>query len=143
MPEGNNVYLNLHAKGDQIFYCELSAGIYSWTWQAPDAKLYDTNNKALVGSHGAGPSWTHNDGSSVKAKVIQKIDALDKASAPWLLLEVTGHKGDGLLAQASYIQRINTHGGVSPIAGCDANHLGSGKQVPYSADYIFYKKQLF
>jgi Protein of unknown function (DUF3455) len=140
VPEGNNVYLNVHAKGDQIFYCALNAGVYSWTWQSPDAKLYDAQNKALVGSHGAGPSWTHKDGSSVKAKVIQKTDAPDKASAPWLLLEVTERKGGGLLAQTSYIQRINTHGGVSPISSCDANHLGMEKKIPYEADYTFYSK---
>jgi Protein of unknown function (DUF3455) len=140
VPEGNNVYLNVHAKGDQIFYCALSTGVYSWTWQAPDAKLYDAQNNDLVGSHGAGPSWTHNDGSSVKAKVIQKIDAPGKASAPWLLLEVTGHKGDGLLTHTSYIQRINTHGGMSPVSSCDANHLGMEKKIPYEADYTFYSK---
>jgi Protein of unknown function (DUF3455) len=140
VPDGNSVYLTVHAKGDQIFYCMLSAGVYSWTWQAPDAKLYDTQNKALVGSHGAGPSWTHKDGSSVKAKVIQKIDTPDKASAPWLLLEVTGRKGDGLLAHTSYIQRINTQGGVSPISSCNANHLGMEKKIPYEADYTFYSK---
>ncbi|MEQ1739980.1 MAG: DUF3455 domain-containing protein [Methyloglobulus sp.] len=140
VPEGNNVSLNVHGKGDQIFYCALSTGVYSWIWQAPDAKLYDAQNKALVGSHGAGPSWLHTDGSSVKAKVIQKTDAPDKASAPWLLLEVTEGKGDGLLAHASYIQRINTQGGLSPISSCDANHLGTEKRMAYEADYIFYSK---
>jgi Protein of unknown function (DUF3455) len=140
VPEGNSVYLTVYAKGDQIFHCVLKTGVYSWKWYAPEAKLYAIQSQALVGSHGAGPSWTHKDGSSVKAKVIQKIDAPDKASAPWLLLEVTGHQGDGLLAQASYIQRINTQGGVAPSSACDANHLGSERRVPYNADYTFYGK---
>jgi Protein of unknown function (DUF3455) len=140
VPEGNSAYLTVRAKGDQIFHCILKTGEYSWKWHAPEAKLYDTQNQTLVGSHGAGPSWTHKDGSSVKAKVIQKIDAPDKASAPWMLLEVTEHQRDGLLAQASYIQRVNTQGGVAPLSGCDANHLGSERRVSYSADYVFFNK---
>ena len=138
-PTANAAYLTLHAKGDQIFHCVLKTGAYNWKWHAPEAKLYDKQN-ALVGSHGAGPSWTHKDGSSINAKVIQKADAANMADAPWLLLEVTEHKGEGLLAQASYIQRINTQGGVAPLSGCDANHLGAEKRVPYTADYSFYNK---
>ena len=140
VPDGNNIYMTLHAKGDQIFHCVLKAGVYSWKWHAPDAKLYDTQTQAEVGSHGAGPSWVYKDGSGVIAKVLQKTDAPDKVSAPWLLLEVSGHKGDGFLALTSYIQRINTQGGVTPSSGCDANHLGSEKRVPYLADYVFFSK---
>lgn len=139
VPTGNSAYLTLHAKGDQIFHCVLKTGTYNWKWHSPEAKLYDKQN-ALVGSHGAGPSWTHKDGSSINAKVIQKADAPNKADAPWLLLEVTEHKGEGILAGAAYIQRISTQGGVAPLSGCDANHLGSEKRVPYTADYSFYNK---
>lgn len=140
VPDGNKSLLTVHAKGDQIYLCGLEAGVYKWKWQAPDAKLYDSQEQTLVGRHGAGPSWEYRDGSSAKAKVIQKVDAPDKANVPWLLLEVTQHKGDGLLAQASYIQRINTQGGVSPSSGCDTNHIGAEQRVPYSADYNFYSK---
>ena len=140
VPEGNNATLTVHAKGDQIFHCVLKAGVYSWKWHAPEAKLYGVQNQAVVGSHNAGPSWTYNDGSSVKAKVIQKIDAPDKAATNWLLLEATDHKREGVLARVSYIQRINTQGGVAPSIGCDANHIGSEKRVPYSADYVFFSK---
>jgi Protein of unknown function (DUF3455) len=138
VPGGNKSLLTVHAKGDQIYLCVLDAGVYAWKWQAPDAKLFDSQNQTLVGSHGVGPSWEYRDGSSAKAKVIQKADAPDKANVPWLLLEVTQHKGQGLLAQASYIQRINTQGGVSPISACDTNHLGTERRVYYSADYVFY-----
>ena len=139
VPDGNSAYLTVYAKGDQIFHCVLKTGAYSWKWHAPEAKLYDTQNQILVGSHGAGPSWAYKDGSGVKAKGIQKTDAPEKSAAPWLLLEVTEHKGEGLLGKASFIQRINTQGGVAPSSGCDANHLGAEKRVPYNADYVFFK----
>jgi Protein of unknown function (DUF3455) len=140
VPIENKSKLTLHAKGDQIYLCAVEASVYAWKWQAPNANMYDTQNKSLLGTHGAGPSWTYKDGSSVKAKVIKKVDAPDKSSAPWLLLEVTDRKGNGLLASVSYIQRINTQGGISPITVCDANHLGSEKRIPYSADYLFFIK---
>ena len=33
----------------------------------------------------------------------------------------------------------NTAGGVAPAAGCDASHVGTAVQVPFSADYYFYR----
>jgi Protein of unknown function (DUF3455) len=140
VPEGNKPLLTVKANGDQIYLCSLDSGAYSWKWQSPDAKLYATDNKTLVGSHGEGPSWAYKDGSSVKAKLMQKADVPNKANIPWLLLAATENKGVGLLTQTSYIQRINTLGGLSPNSGCDANHLGTEKRVPYRADYIFYAK---
>lgn len=140
VPDGNNAYLTVHAKGAQIFHCALKADAYSWKWHAPEAKLYDMQNQDLIGSHDVGPSWTYKDGSSIAAKAVQKIDAPDKDSAQWLLLEVIKQQKAGLLAQTSFVQRINTQGGIPPTAGCDANHIGSEKRVGYSADYIFYKK---
>jgi hypothetical protein len=140
-PYGNVPLLDVFAKGDQIFMCAYDGKTYSWKWQAPDAKLYDTQAKALIGSHGAGPSWTYRDGSGVKGKIIKKVDAPDKSAAQWLLLEVIEHSGKGVLTEVTYIQRTNTQGGVAPASGCDANHLGAEKRVPYSALYGFYKKQ--
>ena len=135
---GNKPQLSLHAKGDQIYVCASEAGAYSWKWQAPDAKLFDAQTGKQVGTHGAGPVWDYQDGSSVKARMTQKIESPDSKAIPWLLLEVTEHKGNGALAKAAYILRINTQGGVAPETGCDDNHLGSQVRVPYSADYNFY-----
>jgi Protein of unknown function (DUF3455) len=140
VPEGNTMLLTVHAIGDQVFHCVVQKGVYSWKWHSPEAKLYDTQNQAIVGSHEAGPSWTLKDGSSMKAKVIQKVDAPEKSAAPWLLLEAREHKGVGLLSQTDYVQRINTQGGISPLASCDPNHLGAEKRVAYRADYVFYGK---
>lgn len=130
--------LTAHAKGDQIFLCMLEAGAYQWKWQAPEATLYDPADKSIVGSHGFGPNWVYRDGSSVKAKVIGKADSPDKDAALWLLLESTEHKGKGQFAQVGFIQCLHTWGGMPPSSVCDANHLGSEKRIPYSADYTFY-----
>ena len=137
---GNKPQLSVHAIGDQIYACSLDSGTYAWKWQAPDAKLFDPQNQQVLGSHGAGPIWEYRDGSSVTAKMTQKVDSPDKSAVPWLLLEVTGHKGTGLLGKTGYILRINTKGGMAPATGCDGNHLGAKTRVPYSADYNYYNQ---
>ncbi len=140
VPNADTLQMTLHAKGEQIYACEQEGHAYNWKWQAPDAKLYD-DQQAEVGRHSAGPTWTHKDGSSVTAKLLQKVAAPDSTAAPWLLLEATGNKGKGAFAETGYIMRINTQGGATPPAEeCDDEHKGTEKRVAYSADYNFYRK---
>jgi hypothetical protein len=139
VPAGYSPVLTVHAKGDQIYQCTVNKGEYSWETQAPDAKLFDGRGN-IVGNHTAGPLWEYKEGSQVVGKVLKKIDMAPGSSIAWLLVEVVSHKGDGLFSNVSYINRINTHGGLAPSSGCDANHLGGEKRVPYTADYVFYGK---
>ena len=118
---------------------QLNKGEYAWETQAPDAKLFDDQGK-IVGNHTAGPLWEYKEGSQVVGKVLKKIDMAPGSAISWLLVEVVSHKGDGLFSNVSFINRINTHGGLPPTSGCDANHLGGEKRVAYTADYVFYCK---
>jgi hypothetical protein len=140
VPAGNTAILFLHAKGEQIYQCLFNKNAYVWQLQAPDAKLFDADGK-LAGSHAAGPVWRYRDGSQARGRIIAKMSPAN-SSIDWLLIDTVGHKGKGILAEASYINRINTQGGLPPSSGCDANHLGSEKHVSYSADYVFYAKQV-
>ena len=106
---------------------------------APDAKLFDEEGK-LVGNHSAGPLWEYKEGSRVVGRVVNKIDRAPGKAISWLLVEVVSHQGDGLFSSVSFINRVNTHGGLPPSSGCNANHSGSEKRVAYTADYIFYGK---
>jgi hypothetical protein len=139
VPTGYSPVLTVHAKGDQIYQCTVNKGEYSWETQAPDAKLFDGQGN-IVGNHTAGPLWEYKEGSQVVGKVLKKIDMAPGSSIAWLLVEVVSHKGDGLFSNVSFINRINTHGGLVPSSRCDANHLGGEKRVPYTADYVFYGK---
>ncbi|MDD5410249.1 MAG: DUF3455 domain-containing protein [Methylobacter sp.] len=139
VPEGYSPVLTAHAKGDQIYQCSLKEGKYSWETLAPDAKLFDAEGK-IVGNHTAGPLWEYKEGSRVVGRVVKKIDMEPGASIAWLLVEVVSHQGDGLFSNVSFINRVNTHGGLPPSSGCDVNHLGGEKRVAYTADYIFYGK---
>jgi hypothetical protein len=138
-PAGYSPVLTVHAKGDQIYQCSANKGQYAWETQAPDAKLFDDQGN-IVGNHMAGPLWEYKEGSRVVGKVIKKIDMALGSAISWLLVEVVSHKGEGLFSNVNFINRINTHGGLPPTSGCDANHLGSEKRVAYTADYVFYSK---
>jgi hypothetical protein len=63
---------------------------------------------------------------------------------PWLLLQVVGAQHGptegATLTKTTFIQRLNTSGGVAPSTGCSgATNVGSTALVSYSADYFFYQ----
>lgn len=138
VPNGHMPLFTLHAKGDQIYHCVFKENTFKWI-VAPKAILFDNQGK-IVGTHNQGPTWQHQDGSTILGKIIQKTDDSREQMMPWLLVEVTEYKGQGLLSNIAYINRVNTQGGLQPIKPCDNNHLGSEKPVAYQADYIFYSK---
>ena len=53
-----------------------------------------------------------------------------------------GPTGGKLLANTTFVQRLNTNGGSAPVAGCAvAGDVGKQALVPYSADYYFFHQQ--
>jgi hypothetical protein len=136
-PANEQLLLQVHAKGDQVYTCMSAPAQYTWTLKAPDAQLFDKDGKPF-GKHFAGPSWEANDGSRVMGKAVANAPSPDADSIPWLLVNVVSHDGSGVLSRATTIQRLNTKGGKAPASGCDAAHAGQEVRVPYSADYLFY-----
>lgn len=64
---------------------------------------------------------------------------------PWLLLKVVGSEpgptGGDRLTVTTYMQRVNTMGGLAPSIGCTlAEDVGKREFVQYEADYVFYYK---
>ena len=136
-PANEQLLLQVHAKGDQVYTCKEGVTQFAWTLKAPDAQLFDKDGKPF-GKHFAGPSWEANDGSRVKGTAVANAPSPDADSIPWLLVNIVGHEGSGVLSRATTIQRINTKGGKAPASGCDSAHAGQEVRVPYSADYLFY-----
>jgi hypothetical protein len=136
-PASEQLVVQVHAKGEQIYSCKVDGPQPGWTLKAPEAQLFDKDGKAF-GKHFAGPSWEANDGSRVVGKAAASVPSPDADSIPWLLVKVVSHSGEGLLARVTSIQRINTKGGKAPASGCDAAHAGQEVRVPYSADYRFF-----
>ena len=136
-PASEQLLLQVHAKGDQVYTCKEEIKQYSWMLKAPDAQLFDKDGKPF-GKHFAGPSWEAKDGSRVTGKAVANAPSPDADSIPWLLVNVVSHEGNGVLSRATSIQRFNTKGGKAPVSGCDASHAGQERRVPYTADYLFY-----
>jgi hypothetical protein len=135
-PAGSQLVLELFADGVQIYTCDPKDGGYGWTFNAPDAKLFD-NDGRQVGTHFSGPAWELDDGSGVNGEVVAKADAPESGAIQWLLLRVSGHQGSGALSGVSYIRRVDTKGGLAPTKGCDAQHLSQQARMRYSATYQF------
>jgi hypothetical protein len=136
-PANEQLLLQVHAKGDQVYTCRGDAAQFTWTLKTPDAQLFDKEGKPF-GKHFAGPSWEANDGSRVTGKAVANAPSPDANSIPWLLVNIISHDGNGVVSRATTIQRLNTKGGKAPASGCDATHVGQELRVPYSADYLFY-----
>jgi hypothetical protein len=136
-PANEHLLLQVHAKGDQVYTCKNDAAQFTWTLKAPDAQLFDKDDKPF-GKHFAGPSWEAADGSRVTGKAAANAPSPDANSIPWLLVNIVNHDGTGVLSRAATIQRINTKGGKAPASGCDASHVGQDLRVPYSAAYLFF-----
>jgi hypothetical protein len=137
-PANEQVVLMAHASGSQIYVCQAGADQkLAWTLKAPEADLSDAKG-ANIGRHFAGPTWKHSDGSEVTGKAAAREDAPEPGAIPWLLVNVTGHTGSGVLTRVTSIQRIHTKGGQAPATGCDDSHSGGEVKVPYTADYYFF-----
>jgi hypothetical protein len=133
VPGGNKVCFHVYAVGVQIYRWDGSA----WAFVAPAAVLYaDADHDGEVGTHYAGPTWESNSGSKV---VGRRIDGCtpDATAIPWLLLQTVTAQGPGVLHRVTYIQRVNTVGGLAPAA--PGAFVGEVQQVPYTAEYFFYR----
>ena len=135
--EGEQLVLQVHAVGFQIYVCQQTDAKYAWALKAPDAELHD-QQAGVVGRHYAGPAWKYKDGSEVTGKLVAKVDSPDADSIPWLLLTAAGHSGDGVLSRVDSIQRIHTKGGLPPKNDCDASKVNHALKSAYTADYYFY-----
>lgn len=139
--DGSKVFLVGHAVGVQIYSCNATPNGYAWGLVAPRANLYADNGKLIV-THFGGPTWQATDGSKVIGKRVDGV-TVDSTAIPWLLLSAAstaaGPDGDRLVS-TTFIQRVATTGGVAPpVADCNAGTAGTTEEVPYTADYYFWK----
>ncbi|MET0768416.1 MAG: DUF3455 domain-containing protein [Solirubrobacteraceae bacterium] len=141
VPEGHKPFLIAHASGVQRYPCTTVPGGHAWGASTPQAVLTGGNGH-VIGDHFGGPSWRTKDGSTVTAARVDGV-TVDPAAIPWLLLRRTPvgiGVTDGRLGATTYIQRVATAGGLTPpAADCNALTAGTTREVPYTADYVFWK----
>src|SRR5580698_9867506 len=102
---GETVVLSVHAEGAQVYECKAGAdGKLAWTFREPIATLLLDGK--TIGRHFAGPDWEHGDGSAVVGKVAATAPGETAGDIPWLKLDVTNHRGGGLLSNVTTVQRL-------------------------------------
>jgi Protein of unknown function (DUF3455) len=108
------------------------------------------SNPAVVAPGMIRVTWQHSqDTSTIWAKVNPDGSSSNpgfvaQGAVAWLLLKVVGAQdgptGGDTLTATTFVQRLNTSGGVAPSTGCASpTDLGNQAFVPYTADYFFYK----
>ena len=133
---GEILVTTAHAVGSQVYECKYdTAGKLVWQFREPIATLFVGGKTA--GRHYAGPNWEMTDGSVVGGKVAARAPGASASDIPLLKLEAVAPKGEGQLSGITTIQRLNTRGGGAD-GTCES--LGAFLNVPYTADYAFYKK---
>jgi hypothetical protein len=114
-------------------------------------------NPALVADGPIRATWQAKDTSTIWGKVRPADpnvpgDLGDSSTDPdfvalgavaWLKVTATGTEdgptGGDTLTKTTFVQRLNTDGGVAPSEGCSSPaDLGHQAFMPYTADYFFY-----
>ena len=131
--DGSKVFLIGHAVGVQIYSCNGT----DWSFVAPRANLFDDQGELII-THFAGPTWQAKDGSMVVGHTEASV-SVDPTAIPEVRLSAASTT-PGQLGSTTNIQRIATTGGLAPpAADCNAIRAGTVAEVPYTADYYFWK----
>ena len=157
VPTGNKAFLEGDAIGTQDYICLPSGAGFAWTFFGPQATLFNEHDEQII-THFLSPNpfesgtpratWQHSkDTSTVWAVTIASSsdpDFVAPGAIPWLLLKVVGAQngptGGDTLSATTFIQRLNTAGGVAPSTGCTlSTDVGKMALVPYTAEYFFDK----
>ena len=158
--EGNEAFLVAHAFGTQDYVCAASGSGFAFVLTTPEAVLFDNPGRRVI-NHFFSPNpveggtvratWQSTRNSSAfwgkldhAATFDSDPDFVAKDAIAWLLLSRAGVlEGSGTgddLATATFVQRVNTVGGLAPSTGCSSpGDLHKTAFVPYEADYVFFR----
>jgi hypothetical protein len=138
---GNKIVLEAQAEGTITYECRkeqepLTA--YKWTMVKPQAVLKDKEGKEVGAYSGPPARWTMKDGSFVTGSQVA-VSPNGEKNLPLQLAKADVSGGLGDLTAITYIQRVNTLGGVAPKAKCSESRQGEKVDVDYSAQYRFWR----
>jgi hypothetical protein len=141
VPAGQRVVLETVAKGDITYTCSAKAGMagqFEWVFTGPKAVM-TLRNKQNIGTYFGPPAtWLHNDGSVVTGMQVA-VAPNNPSSIPLQLVKANPKAQAGVFAETTYIQRVNTVGGIAPKLPCLMGNVSEKQTVEYSSDYIFWK----
>jgi hypothetical protein len=159
---GNTAFLVGHATGTQNYVCLPSGAGFAYVLFTPEATLVDDHGKQII-THFFSPNlnpdqgenlgtiratWQTSDTNVVWAKVVASANhATDPGfvadgAVAWLTLARVGAqdgpRGEDTLSDVTFIQRLNTSGGLAPGDCTSAADVGKLAFMPYAADYFFF-----
>ena len=121
-------------------------------FNSPNPLEPNTDPKVVAPEGTIRATWQYRDTSRVWAKIhandpitLKKgAVTVDTSAIAWLLLDrvgsLDGPTGGDKLTDTTFVQRLNTKGGLAPATGCSSlTDVGNTAFVPYTADYFFYK----
>ena len=134
---GHKLAFHVYAKGVQVYKWNGSA----WGFEEPRAALFaEESFFGEIGTHFRGPNWQSKSGSRVKATaVLGAACSPDPTAIPWVKLAADESFGPGIFKGVTFIQRVNTTGGLRPTA--PGTTVGEIKEVEYTAEYYFYRAE--
>ncbi len=170
VPAGNKLFLGTHSVGTQNYVCKPSGAGVAYVLFTPEATLFGEDGGQVI-THNFSPNpfepntdpkvvadgtiratWQYRDTSRVWAK-LHATDPdgrkgaviVDSKAIAWLLLDgvgsLKGPTGGDKLKDTTFVQRLNTTGGLAPLTGCSSlTDVGNTAFVPYTADYFFYQQ---
>ena len=152
----NTLFLVGHAYGTQNYVCAPSGAGVAFALFTPQATLLDDDGEQII-THFFSPTpvdaviratWEDSRDTSMFFGAVVKASSdarfVAPGAIPWVLLGradvQVGPTGGDRLAKTTFVQRVNTSGGVAPATGCTSTaDLGHKAFVPYTADYLFYR----
>jgi len=158
----NELFLVGHAIGTQNYVCLPSGAGFAYSLFTPEATLFkDIRLEHQIITHFFSPNpdenglpiratWQDSRDTSIfwgNATGVATFATDPNFVAPdaiaWVRLARAGvqdgPRGGNNLSKATFVQRINTVGGLAPSTGCALPiDVGSKAFVPYTADYLFY-----
>jgi hypothetical protein len=134
-PSGHRLAFRVRAVGVQRYRWNGA----SWDFVEPVATLFaDANQNLKAGIHYGGPTWESNYGGKIVATRVAACSP-DPTAIPWLLLQTTATDSPGILNSVTFIQPVNTKGGLAPTA--PGSTTGVVAEVPDTTEYYFYRAE--
>jgi len=159
VPDTEEAFLLGHGVGTQNYICQPAAtlGRVAWTLFTPQATLFSDDAEQLTthffsfnpdepNVNVVRVTWEDSrDTSTIWARLLKAVPVNPDAVA-WLKLEVVGRRvgptGGDTLFGTTFVQRLNTQGGLAPVTDCDnPQDIGRKAFIPYTADYFFYRRK--
>jgi hypothetical protein len=141
VPAGHRVAMQTVGAGSITYECRVkkdSTDQFEWVFAGPDAKLLDSAGKTVGKYYGPPATWEAVDGSKITGTQVA-VSPGGAGNIPLQLVKANPAMGMGAMQGITYIQRVNTMGGIAPAMPCAQAQVSQKQVVQYQADYNFWK----